>query len=302
MKKFGWYLMSVVPLLVMLAVQVTVAVVMMLGWMIGAGPEGGMELYMENSIVLVMWMHILSLLITGLWYYLYVVLRQRRMEIPFAGQFTGRSFGYTVMLAFGAQFLIGILLTVWQLAAPEMIEAYNQMMEESGIAQTTFASVFATVILAPVGEEIIFRGLTIEYLKRAGARFWVINVIQALFFGIAHMNLVQGAYAFLLGLLCGYMTLRYRSLLAGIAVHFVFNAYGTFATPALNLLFGRSLPGGGNRLLCGRCGGRPGAVLRRPEAGQKGSGGEGGILRSRHRSRVIYRSSSTAQEKPSPGQ
>ena len=52
------------------------------------------------------------------------------------------------MLAFGAQFLIGILLTVWQLAAPEMIEAYNQMMEESGIAQTTFASVFATVILA----------------------------------------------------------------------------------------------------------------------------------------------------------
>ena len=45
MKKFGWYLMSVVPLLVMLAVQVTVAVVMMLGWMIGAGPEGGMELY-----------------------------------------------------------------------------------------------------------------------------------------------------------------------------------------------------------------------------------------------------------------
>ena len=238
MKKFGWYLMSVVPLLVMLAVQVTVAVVMMLGWMIGAGPEGGMELYMENSIVLVMWMHILSLLITGLWYYLYVVLRQRRMGIPFAGQFTGRSFGYTVMLAFGAQFLIGILLTVWQLAAPEMIEAYNQMMEESGIAQTTFASVFATVILAPVGEEIIFRGLTIEYLKRAGARFWVINVIQALFFGIAHMNLVQGAYAFLLGLLCGYMTLRYRSLLAGIAVHFVFNAYGTFATPALNLLFG----------------------------------------------------------------
>lgn len=238
MKKFGWYLMSVVPLLVMLAVQVTVAVVMMLGWMIGAGPEGGMELYMENSIVLVMWMHILSLLITGLWYYLYVVLRQRRMGIPFAGQFTGRSFGYTVMLAFGAQFLIGILLTVWQLAAPEMIEAYNQMMEESGIAQTTFASVFATVILAPVGEEIIFRGLTIEYLKRAGARFWVINVIQALLFGIAHMNLVQGAYAFLLGLLCGYMTLRYRSLLAGIAVHFVFNAYGTFVTPALNLLFG----------------------------------------------------------------
>lgn len=70
------------------------------------------------------------------------------------------------MLAFGAQLLIGLILTVWQYAAPDMIEAYNQMMEESGIATTGFLSIIATVILAPIGEEIIFRGLTMEYLKR----------------------------------------------------------------------------------------------------------------------------------------
>ena len=238
MKKLGWYLMSVLPLLVMLAVQVVVAVVMMAGWMIIAGPERGLEVYTENSIIVVLWMHLLLLMITGPWYYFYVVRRQQKRNISFAGKFTGKSFGFTVMLALGAQFLIGLLLTVWQLAAPEMIEAYNQMMEESGIAGFTLPSIIATVILAPIGEEIICRGLTIEYLKKAGARFWAINVIQALFFGIAHMNLVQGTYAFLLGLVCGYLTLRYHSILAGITVHFVFNAYGTFVSPALNLLFG----------------------------------------------------------------
>ena len=77
-----------------------------------------------------------------------------------------------------------------------------------------------------------------EYLKKAGAGFWAANVIQAFFFGFAHLNLVQGTYAFLLGLTCGYVVLRYRSLLAGIAVHMVFNAYGTFVTPLLNMIFG----------------------------------------------------------------
>lgn len=238
MKKLGWYLMSIVPLITMLVIQIIVATVMMFGWMITAGFDTGMELYTENSVVLLVWLHVWSLLITGLWYYLYVVRRQKRAGIPFAGKFTGKSFGFTVMLAFGAQLLVGLLLTIWQLAAPDMIEAYNQMMEETGIAELSVLSVIATVILAPVGEEIIFRGLTIEYLKKAGAGFWVINVIQALFFGIAHMNLVQGTYAFLLGLACGYVVLRYQSLLAGIAVHFVFNAYGTFATPVLELIFG----------------------------------------------------------------
>lgn len=238
MKKLGWYLMSIVPLITMLVIQIIVATVKMFGWMITAGFDTGMELYTENSVVLLVWLHVWSLLITGLWYYLYVVRRQKRAGIPFAGKFTGKSFGFTVMLAFGAQLLVGLLLTIWQLAAPDMIEAYNQMMEEAGIAELSVLSVIATVILAPVGEEIIFRGLTIEYLKKAGARFWVINVIQALLFGIAHMNLVQGTYAFLMGLTCGYVVLRYQSLLAGIAVHFVFNAYGTFATPVMELIFG----------------------------------------------------------------
>ena len=53
----------------------------------------------------------------------------------------------------------------------------------------------------------------------------MINILQALFFGIAHLNLVQGSYAFLIGLLAGYLVLRCRSIWAGIAFHMLFNGY-----------------------------------------------------------------------------
>lgn len=181
MKKLGWYLMSFVPLVGMLGIQLVVTIAVMMAWIITAGYEGAMQIYTDNAIMVVTWMHVSTLVVMGLWYWLYVVRRQKKAGIPFAGFFTGKSFGFTVMLAFGAQLLIGLILTVWQYAAPDMIEAYNQMMEESGIATTGFLSIIATVILAPIGEEIIFRGLTMEYLKKAGAGFWAANVIQAFF-------------------------------------------------------------------------------------------------------------------------
>ena len=125
MKKLGWYLMSFVPLVGMLGIQLVVTIAVMMAWIITAGYEGAMQFYTDNAIVVVTWMHVSTLVVMGLWYWLYVVRRQKKAGIPFAGFFTGKSFGFTVMLAFGAQLLIGLILTVWQYAAPDMIEAYN---------------------------------------------------------------------------------------------------------------------------------------------------------------------------------
>lgn len=120
--------------------------------------------------------------------------------------------------------------------SPGQIEAYEQLMEDSGIGELTVFSAIAAVIMAPVGEELVCRGLSLEYLKRAGARFWVINVVQAALFGVMHLNLVQGVYAFLVGLVCGYLMLKYRNLLASIFFHAVFNAYSTFGTSMIEKL------------------------------------------------------------------
>ena len=64
----------------------------------------------------------------------------------------------------------------------------------------------------------------------------MINGVQAALFGIMHLNLVQGAYAFLVGLICGYLALKYKTLVASMLFHLCFNAYSAFGTSILEKL------------------------------------------------------------------
>ena len=52
------------------------------------------------------------------------------------------------------------------------------------------------------------------------------NIIQAFYFGMIHLNLVQGIYAFLLGIVLGAVVKRYGTLKASMYLHFVINFSG----------------------------------------------------------------------------
>ena len=72
--------------------------------------------------------------------------------------------------------------------------------------------------------------------QRAGLPFAAANAIQAAGFGLFHMNPVQGAYAFLIGLALGYVARRCGSLLPAMALHAVFNLSGTLGAGVLDAL------------------------------------------------------------------
>ena len=57
--------------------------------------------------------------------------------------------------------------------------------------------------------------------------FWAANLLQALLFGIFHMNMIQGIYAFCLGLVLGYVCNRGGSIYYSILLHMLFNFWGT---------------------------------------------------------------------------
>ena len=92
----------------------------------------------------------------------------------------------------------------------------------------TVVGVLYGVILGPIAEELIFRGVTLYYTQKFTRRFWLANLVQATFFGVLHMNLVQGIYAAVLGMVLGWVYHRFRSLYASIWLHIFFNflAYG----------------------------------------------------------------------------
>ena len=142
-------------------------------------------------------------------------------------QFRPLSFLWMLLLGFAAQHVTSLLMSLIMMFAPDVMNEYSQMVEISGMTSYSLLWFIGTLILPPVTEEIIFRGLIMNYLRRGGAGFIVANLIQAVCFGIYHQNLVQGIYAALLGILLGYLAHRYRSLLAPMFLHFLFNLFGT---------------------------------------------------------------------------
>ena len=124
------------------------------------------------------------------------------------------------------QFATDVLLTLAQVFLPGLMDSYMQVMESLGMGAPTVCSLVYTVVFAPVAEELAFRGLTLGILLRGKFSFWTANAIQALLFALIHGNLVQGAYAFVAGLLFGCLLRRYGSLKAPVFCHFVVNLSG----------------------------------------------------------------------------
>ena len=101
-------------------------------------------------------------------------------------------------------------------------------------------SIITVGIVAPIAEEVLFRGVIYNTLNRKISVRWTI-IIQAIFFGIFHGNLVQGLYATLLGLIFGYVTYKTKSLWPAITMHIVNNLVATI----IPFLISESLMGTG---------------------------------------------------------
>lgn len=117
--------------------------------------------------------------------------------------------------------IIPILHYVLQMLPQEMVNNYFDLMElMTGV--NMFGMVLMISINAPIFEEIMVRGVILNDFKKA-APTWLTLVIQALVFGIMHMNIIQGSYAFAIGLVFGIAYLKYKSIWAPIIMHFTFN-------------------------------------------------------------------------------
>ncbi len=83
---------------------------------------------------------------------------------------------------------------------------------------------FLTVgLAAPIVEELLLRGLVLDRMRRYMPVIPAI-LIQAVIFGVIHMNILQGAYAALLGAILGIIYVRYNSIVPCIVFHIVLNS------------------------------------------------------------------------------
>ncbi len=101
--------------------------------------------------------------------------------------------------------------------APENL---NQII--SDMIQMPILAFVTIVVLAPLLEELLFRGIILDgYLKN----YSPVNsiLISAFLFALIHGNLAQGIGAFVMGIVMGLLYWRTKSLLLCIALHFTNN-------------------------------------------------------------------------------
>ena len=151
------------------------------------------------------------------------------------------------LLGVGLQFVLGVALTLILPLFPDVMDEYTELMDSAGAGSSDFSllSVLSVTVLAAVGEEIVCRGVMLEYALRAvsGYRgpashapindrmFWIANALQAAAFGLLHLNIVQSTYAFLLGLAMGWVYWKTRDLRYPMVLHLSINAASYIIEP-----------------------------------------------------------------------
>lgn len=125
-------------------------------------------------------------------------------------------------IGFTANYALNIVFAyVTKILPPEIFEDYAE-------ATTVYTAggivpyVIAGVILAPIVEELIFRGFMLTRFRRAMPDWLAIGLV-GIIFGVIHGNIVQAVYASCLGFVLGAIFVKCNSLYASVLAHFGFN-------------------------------------------------------------------------------
>jgi membrane protease YdiL (CAAX protease family) len=97
-------------------------------------------------------------------------------------------------------------------------------------------------LLAPLVEELVFRGAILRSLLRWHQNHWVAIAISAVLFALTHLNPVQMPHALLIGVLLGWMYYRTDSILPGVVYHWVNNSVAYVMYNVSTALYGTSEP------------------------------------------------------------
>ncbi len=246
MKNLIW---SLSPFVIVLLIQLAAGIMageFASAWLLHNFTGGSMdklyaELLKEDSLMLI---NLLTTLIyslatvclfSGMYYtYFYKKNHTNRDEVVAKGPSLSVSFrGYRLLDLICGIFLLILALTylaqylseVVAVISPEALENYRKVLEQSGLSESHVNGwmMLYVSLLGPIAEELTFRGMTFEYARRS-LGFWGANIVQAVLFGIMHMNPMQGVYTFILGMVFGYVYYVTGNIFVPILLHIFYNS------------------------------------------------------------------------------
>lgn len=127
-------------------------------------------------------------------------------------------FGILCMLSSNA--LVNGLVT----AFPGWVTESYQNLEKTIYGSSFFIQVLSAGIICPIVEEMIYRSLIYNRIKKITG-VMPAAILSSIIFGAFHGNMVQAVYAFLIGLVCVFVYEKYKSIVAPIFLHISANMF-----------------------------------------------------------------------------
>jgi membrane protease YdiL (CAAX protease family) len=135
--------------------------------------------------------------------------------------FTRKNMILLVVGGIACQFFISGMMNIVQQYFTKLFEDYSKQLEAlTGGNDIVVLSLM--ILIAPITEELVFRGIILHKAERA-IPFIGANILQAMLFGIYHMNVIQGIYAAFLGFVLGLVYHKFKTIFASILLHMIIN-------------------------------------------------------------------------------
>lgn len=130
-----------------------------------------------------------------------------------------KNYVFLALATVGAVFGFNMLLSLSGMV--DNSQSYQTIMEDQ-YAAYFLLGIFCYGVITPITEEIVFRGIIFNCLRR-NTRVGASIFISAVIFGMYHLNSVQGIYAFLMGCLIAYGYEYFGDFRIPVAIHIIAN-------------------------------------------------------------------------------
>jgi len=120
-----------------------------------------------------------------------------------------------VLLGIALNFFIGGVFTLLPISEQE--QPFEILLGDNLVLM-----LFTMALISPFLEEVIFRGIVQKRLMKM-MNIHAAIILQAAFFGFIHLNLLQGSYSFIVGLVIGAVYFWHGSIWVPTVIHVVFN-------------------------------------------------------------------------------
>lgn len=130
--------------------------------------------------------------------------------------------------------LLGLILNLIISACCDFIpfpKSWSSSLEtytNAAVTMSPIITIICTGILAPIMEELIFRYGILGSLKGKGPILAI--GVSSVLFGVMHMNIIQGGYAFLMGIVLGYLYWKTNNINVSILLHISVNLSSVLTT------------------------------------------------------------------------